>query len=314
MSESGALNPSFSARLGLYFALSRPTHSVIDLASPFAAATLCLGRLPDWPIMLLGALTAFAGYTAVYALNDLMDFRIDRQRLAGEEGGQDSQGYLDAVLVRHPLAQGLVSLWEGLAWTAGWALVALIGAYLLNPVCALIFLAGAGLEAIYCLMLKVSHLRILVSGVVKTSGSLAAAYAVDPSPNPWFLLTVFLWIFFWELGGQNVPADWFDLEEDRRLAAKTLPLRYGPEKAGQLVLLSLVLSLGLGLVLLGLVTPAALPWPVLAAFVVAGLVLLIHPGWLLARHQNRPQAMVLFNRASFYPLVTFALVVLGIYL
>ena len=73
--------------------------------------------------------------------------------------------------MRHPLAAGQVSFRDGLAWTGAWALVAFLGAYTLNPVCALIFLLGCGLEAVYCLLLKVSHLRLLVAGVVKSLGA-----------------------------------------------------------------------------------------------------------------------------------------------
>jgi len=39
------------------------------------------------------------------------------------------------------MAQGLLSLPEGLAWALSWAAVALVGAFLLNPVCVAIFLA-----------------------------------------------------------------------------------------------------------------------------------------------------------------------------
>jgi len=46
----------------------------------------------------------------------------------------------------------------------------LAGAYRLNPVCAYIFVGGCLLEAVYCRLLRVSHLRTLVSGLVKTLG------------------------------------------------------------------------------------------------------------------------------------------------
>ena len=138
----------------------------------------------------LGLLTAFAGYTAVYALNDVVDYRVDREK-ALQGMLPDAGGDLDAVYLRHPLAQGFLTLREALSWTVGWALVALIGAYLLNPVCALIFLAGGALEAIYCLLLRVSYLRVFVSGVVKTLGAVAAVFAVDPEPSLLFLTALF---------------------------------------------------------------------------------------------------------------------------
>ena len=116
--------------------------------------------------------------------------------------------------MRHPLAQGLLSLREGLVWTGVWALLALAGAYLLNPACALIFIVSIVLETLYCLMLQVSHLRTVVSGMVKTMGAVAAVFAVDPHPSVSFLILLFLWLFFWEIGGQNIPNDLTDVDED----------------------------------------------------------------------------------------------------
>ena len=64
-------------RLKLFLALSRTPHGLLDLATPGLAALLCLGGFPTPGVTLLGLLTVFAGYTAVYALNDLVDYRTD---------------------------------------------------------------------------------------------------------------------------------------------------------------------------------------------------------------------------------------------
>ena len=64
-----------------------------------------------------------------------------------------------------------------------WTILALIGAFILNPVCVLIFAGGCALEAIYCLLWRVSPFRTFVSGAVKTSGAVAAVFAVDPDPS-----------------------------------------------------------------------------------------------------------------------------------
>jgi 4-hydroxybenzoate polyprenyltransferase len=299
------------ARLKLFLALSRTPHGLLDLATPALAALLWLGGLPPWGVTALGLLTVFAGYTAVYALNDLVDYRVDREKLR-LQGGGEQPGYLDAVFRRHPLAAGQVSMKEGLAWTAAWAAVALAGAYRLNPVCALIFLAGCLLEAGYCLLLRVSHLRVLVSGLVKTLGGLAAVLAVDPEPAPGFLLLLCGWLFFWEIGGQNVPADWHDLAADRALAAQTVPVRYGPRGASLIALGALTLSVALS---------APLLWLALGHFALlrlglalgAGLYLLLLPALGLYRTRAKAQAAALFNRASYYPLAILALVFLGLF-
>ncbi len=286
-------------KLKLFLALSRTPHGLLDLSTPGLAALLCLGGFPPLGVTVLGLVTVFAGYTAVYALNDVVDYRRDQAKLS--KGGPRGEGYLDAVLVRHPMAQGLLSFKEGLAWALAWAAVALVGAYLLNPVCAAIFILGCILEAIYCFMLPRSHWRVLVSGVVKTLGGMAAVFAVNPSPSPLFLVLLFGFIFFWEIGGQNVPADWHDLEEDRRWEAKTVPVHYGPETSGRIVLGSLSLSLILLFPLIA-VSPLRFPWWLLAVALVSGIYLLIIPAARLYRTQERFQATVLFNQASYFPL------------
>ena len=286
-------------KLKLFLALSRTPHGLLDLGTPGLAALLCLGAFPPLGVTVLGLVTVFAGYTAVYALNDVVDYRRDQAKLS--EGGPTATGYLDEVMVRHPMAHGLLSFKEGLAWALAWAAVALLGAYLLNPVCALIFIFGCVLEAVYCFMLQKSHWRIVVSGVVKTLGGLAAVFAVNPSPSPLFLVLLFLFIFFWEIGGQNIPADWYDLEEDRRWNAKTVPVHYGLEASGRLVLASLSLSLLLLLPLVG-VSPLHYSWGLWALALAAGVYLLIIPAARLYRTREGSQAMVLFNKASYFPL------------
>jgi 4-hydroxybenzoate polyprenyltransferase len=296
-------------RLRLFLALSRTPHGLLDLAAPALAALLWLGHFPPLSVTALGLLTVFAGYTAVYALNDVVDYRVDREKLR-LEGGPKAGHYLDAVFVRHPLAAGLVSFREGLLWTGAWALVALLGAYRLNPACALIFLLGCGLEAAYCLLLKVSHLRLLVAGVVKSLGAVAAVFAVDPAPSPVFLALLFFWLFCWELGGQNIPADWHDVEQDRGLGAKTIPVVLGLKQAGALVMLSLAGCLVFSVAVLRL-TPMRFSFFQQFLVLAAGLYLLLLPAWRLSRSPTRNRAAALFNRASYYPLAVLAVVLLS---
>jgi 4-hydroxybenzoate polyprenyltransferase len=296
-------------RLKLFLALSRTPHGLLDLATPGLAALLCLGGFPPLKVLSLGLITVFAGYTAVYALNDLVDYRTDIVKISA--GRVAESGYLDGVMVRHPMAQGLLSFREGLVWALAWAAVALAGAYLLNPVCALIFITGAVLETVYCLLLRVSHLRTLVSGVVKTLGGIAATFAVDPRPSPVFLVLLFLWLFSWEIGGQNVPNDWHDLEEDLRWQAQTVPVRYGAESSARVILASLTASVLL-LPLLQVASSLAFSWGLKLLSLAAGVVLLIVPALRLYRAQERSGATVLFNYASYYPLVILLLTLMAL--
>ncbi len=299
------------SRLKLFLALSRTPHGLLDLAAPALAALLYLGYLPPLGVTALGLLTVFAGYTAVYALNDVVDYRVDQEKLRLQRTKEGH--YLDAVFMRHPLAAGRVSFPEGLGWTAVWALVALLGAYALNPVCALIFLGGCLLEAAYCLLLKVSQLRLLVAGVVKSLGALAAVLAVAPKPSPIFLAILFLWLFFWEMGGQNIPADWHDVEQDRSLEAKTIPVVLGLQRAAALALVSLTCSLAFSVVILRL---APVPFSLFPQLLIsgAGIYLLLLPAWRLFRGQTQNQAADLFNRASYYPLAVLAVVLINFFI
>jgi 4-hydroxybenzoate polyprenyltransferase len=288
------------SRMKYFLALSRTPHGILDMATPALAALLWLGSIPPGSVVFLGLITAFAGYTAVYALNDLVDYRHDRKKM--EQGGFSQIGAdLDALMVRHPLAQGLLSVKGAVLWTSVWAIVALIGAYLLNPFCIVIFLGAAFLETLYCLLWNTSPFRTLVSGTVKTAGPMAAVFAVDPHPSPAFLLTLFLWLFFWEIGGQNVPNDWTDLEEDRLFEAKTIPVRFGPQWAGAIIFLCLVLTVALNSLIMSR-TGSGEELLALMFSLGAGFFLLLFPAYHLLKTRGRPQALVLFNRASYYPL------------
>jgi len=298
------------AKIKLFWALSRTPHGTLDMATPALGALLWLGRFPSLEVILIGLMTTFAGYTAVYALNDVIDYRVDKEKLK-LCGNFDIDCDLDAATVRHPMAQGYLSFKEGLLWTVGWSIVAIWGAYYLNPVCILIFAMGGLLETVYCLLLKVTHLRTLVSGGVKSAGAIAGVFAVDPSPSPIFLSVLFLWLFLWEIGGQNVPNDWSDIEEDRRLNAKTIPVRLGTNSANTIILGSLAASLILSTIVF-YSSPILFEFPFLVAVVATGFFFFVLPAWILYQTKKPQYAMVLFNMASIYPLALLLIVVVKI--
>ncbi len=304
MKKAGAQSRAFLSNVKLFLALSRTTHSLLDLATPALSALLWLGAFPSPWIVTVGLLTAFSGYTAVYALNDLVDYRNDTERV---RNGllKDAGDYLDTVFVRHPLAQGALSFRKGLVWAAFWALTALIGASMLGPVCALLFVGGVVLEATYCLMLKVSYLRVFVSGLVKTLGGIAAVFAVDPTPSPVFLLLLFLWLFFWEVGGQNLPADWHDLDEDAELGHRTIPVQCGSRITSSLILSSLFITVLLGTYMLSTATGQFSIF-CSGASLLLGLFLLAEPAYQVCRSETMSDVDALFAKASLYPLALLA--------
>lgn len=288
-----------------FLALSRSTHGVLDIAMPGFAALLWLGHFPHWPVLLVALLTALAGYTALYALNDIIGVKVDREKFAG--AGPNPGYSVEASDLRYPIAQGKLSLGKGIAWFAAWYVIALIGAYWLNPLLIWVVLAAPLLETAYCLLFKVSWWRVLVSGVVKSLGPVAAVLAVVPRPDTALLGLMVAWLIAWEIGGQNIPADWNDVEEDRRVGARTVPLVFGPKIAGTVVLIALLATLALGW-FLPLMSPLALGLRFQLGMLAIGVVLLLVPGFQLFRSHEGRRAAKLFDRASLYPLALLALV------
>ena len=288
-----------------FLALSRSTHGVLDIAMPGFAALLWLGHFPRWPVLLVALLTALAGYTALYALNDIIGVKVDREKFAGS--GPNPGYSVEASDLRYPIAQGKLSLGKGIAWFAAWYVIALVGAYWLNPLLIWVVLAAPVLETVYCLLFKVSWWRVLVSGGVKALGPVAAVLAVVPRPDPAMLGLMVAWLIAWEIGGQNIPADWNDVEEDRRVCARTIPLVFGPKIAGTVVLIALLATLALGW-FLPLMSPLALGMRFQLGMLAIGVILLLVPGIQLFRSHEGRRAARLFDRASLYPLALLALV------
>jgi 4-hydroxybenzoate polyprenyltransferase len=280
------------------------------MATPALVALLWLGRFPDPILTILGLLTAFSGYTAVYALNDVVDHRSDKERLS-QTDRPVAPDDLDALIVRHPIAQGYLSLRQGIVWVLAWALAALFGAYALNPICVLIFLSGCLLEAVYCIMWRLSPFRTIVNGMVKSSGGIAAVFAVDPDPSWAFLAVLFLWLFFWEIGGQNVPNDLIDVEEDRRLKARTIPVVMGPRRARTIIMGAILVTVPMSSALFW-ISPVPQKAFSMAFGAIAGAVLLLYPALRLYKAGTPSLTLRLFNRASCYPVAMLTVVVAAI--
>ncbi len=95
-----------------FIPLTHTARSIGHGHTPDFAALLWIRGFPSLYVTVLGLITTFPGYTAVYALNDVVDHRVDKEKL--KRGGfQDYDDYLDAVLVYHPIAQGFLSFKEG---------------------------------------------------------------------------------------------------------------------------------------------------------------------------------------------------------
>lgn len=292
-----------------FFALSRTSHGILDLATPAFCALLWLGGFPHWTVILLSVFTAFAGYTAIYALNDIVGMTMDREKFS--KSALNAGYSVEASEWRYPLARDILSFKKGLLWMAGWFILALIGSYLLNPNIVFILIAAAVLEIIYCLLLKVTYLRTFVSGLVKASGPIAAVFVVDANPAIPSLALLFIWIFFWEIGGQNIPADWNDTAEDKAVNAQTIPIHFGVGKAGAIVVLTLAITV-ITSAFLPIISPIRLGIPYIVLSLIIGYLLLLKPGLQLNKNQDGRDAARLFDKASYYPVAQFSLIVMAL--
>lgn len=296
----------------LFLGLSRTPHGVLDMATPALAAVLWVGGFPPASVVVVGLITAFAGYTAVYALNDLIDHRVDQERLSLAETSEE-HFHVDKIMVRHPLAHGLLPYRSGLHWFAFWAGVALVGAWWLNPFCAALFVASALLEVLYCKMLRISHLKVVPSAIVKATGGLAGVYAVDPNPSLGFVAVLFLWLAAWEVGGQNIANDIVDKDDDERVSARTTATVKGLQESVFLLLVGVSMAVLGGTVIYWFAGPGV-GWIYPFGAVILGWFLLLQPAREVYYTPTQSTAAALFNRASYMPVSFLALALVSIYL
>lgn len=293
-----------------FIGLSRMTHSILDVAHPAAGALLVLGAAPRASTAALGLLSAFSGFTAVFALNDVMDAKVDAEKMAKYR--KESEAFdLDSVGTRHPIAQGSLSRGAAIGWVVFWGLLSLATAFLLKPLCALLLVAAVALELLYCKLLRVTHWKGLLSGVMVATGGLAGVFAVTDAPAPLAVLLFALWAAAWEIGGRNIPNDWSDVEEDVNLGVRTLPMRFGRPASSRIAA-----GFAAATILCSLAFPLAAPVGNRIAYLglalAAGLLLLALPALRWLRERSVESAMAYFNKACFYPLAIFAALVVSL--
>ena len=284
------------SRLRPILGFSRVLQATLSVAQPFVAALIALHGFPSPDRLILGLSAAWAGFMAVFALNDLMDLEVDRASLSHKRGYESYD--IDSAMSRHPLAHQQISLAAGRIWIGALATYAIAAAYLLNPPAVLLFLAAATLELTYCKLARRTPLKFLVSGAMVGVGALAGWVAMTDEVRIAEMAALFCWVFAWEIGGRNIVNDFADVEEDSRLGIKTVPLVYGPRVSAWLALFFLVATTVVALVLQPL---SHLSIAYLVAATTAGLYLLVWPGLTLLRNPVPQSAMALFNRASLYP-------------
>jgi 4-hydroxybenzoate polyprenyltransferase len=273
------------------FDLSRARQATLSIAQPGLAAVLAAGGLPAGRVVWIGLVAAWAGFLAVFSLNDVLDRRVDAAALRAGKAVVD--GYdLDAAFMRHPLAQGALSLRFSLAWVVGLALIAAVGAWRLGPLCLALFAAAVALEVVYCGLRSVTWAKTIVSGVMVGLGGLAGWAAV--APPRWNALPVFAFLALWEIGCRNLANDLADLGPDLAVGIRSVATTFGAVVAARATVVVAVAVL-VSVPFLGLGTVA------LVLALVSGAALVAWPAAILVRQPTSARAGWYFNRASLYP-------------
>jgi 4-hydroxybenzoate polyprenyltransferase len=282
--------------------LSRTRQALLSVAQPALAAVVALQRLPSLRQISLGLVAASAGFLAVFALNDVLDRRVDAESLS--MGKAATTGFdIDTAFVRHPLARGDLSPAVSLAWVGGLGLLSAVCAYLLSPICLALFALAVALEVIYCLLRRVTWLKTIVSGLMVGVGGLAGWAAVAPLSLA--AVPVFAFLALWEIGGRNLPNDLADVDVDRPLRITTVATVFGRQVAARA-------TLGVGLATLGALLFVQEPLIVTVASLAVGVWAIALPGVALVRAPTTEEAGRYFNRASLLPALVFALALLGL--
>ena len=284
-------------RASLLVDFSRSRQAVLSVAQPALGALLAQGGFPSLRIMSLGLVASTAGMLSVFALNDLLDLRVDREVVRSSTSLKIAEGYdIDVVTVRHPVALGVLSVRLAIAWVVGLGLVALGFAYWVRPGCALIFAGCVCLEAIYCALKRRTWLKTIPGGAMVGLGGLAGWYAVRDFDV--YALAFFFLLAFWEVFGRNVTNDLADVSHDAPLGIRTLATVHGPQwsaraSLGGTIAILIVAALQEGSLFLRLLLVVAAGWTMTL------------PALGLVGSPQERTAQRVFNRASLFPPVAF---------
>lgn len=304
MSTDAATTAVGGRRLLLHaiFDLSRTRQALLSVAQPALGAVIALGGLPTLRQMALGLVAATTGFLAVFSLNDVLDERVDKMALAA--GKAEFVGFdLDTVYSRHPIAGGQIPLRVALAWVGGLAVVSATIAYVLHPICLLLFGVAVALEVLYCLLRSVTWAKTFVSGAMVAVGGLAGWVAVAPLSARAIPLAAFLAV--WEIAGRNIPNDLSDVDADARTGIRTVATTYGGRTAARATLAGAVVTIG---ALRLFAIPA---WADVVLLLTAFWAMLL-PAISLVGKPSSEQAGAYFNRASLLPALVFPIVVIAL--
>ncbi len=264
-------------------------HTLFSL--PVIYSGVALGspdRFPPLSLLLLILVAATGARTAAFALNRIIDRKIDARN--------------PRTAIRE-LPAGLMTPAQGWGVFAVGTLVYLAAAWAIAPICLALSPAPLLVFVIYPLMKRFTLLAHFGVGLALALGPAAGWFAVTLSfrgLQP--LLLLFLFTFFWVAGFDIIYATQ-DTASDRREGLHSIPAALGDRRAIQVSGLLHLVGFGClaALVWTGLHWPAALPFLALA-----GLLLYLE-------HRMADNIAVAFFRINaFLGFVVLALVLAGV--
>lgn len=247
------------ARVRTYLSFVRFSHSVFALPFALAGALLASRHTPlTWPVAGWILVAMVAARSSAMGFNRLVDARFDAEnpRTANRE-----------------IPSGAMSRAEATVFVVVSAAVFIVAAWRLNPICLALSPVALGIVFWYSLAKRFTTYTQLFLGLAMAVAPVGGWLAVGGRGGwePWLLaLAIGTWV-----GGFDVLYACQDLEVDRRLGLRSIPVRFG-------VPASLLMSRGMHVITL--VCFVALAWVTpLSWFYFAGVALV---GALLVYEQS----------------------------
>lgn len=293
-----------SVLIGL-LASSRPLQATLSIAQPLIAAMLAFGGILPLDSFLVLAIGSLTGMFAVFALNDYLDYSLDRK---DSQRKLKAEWDIDSALTLHPYAQGMITKTQQLIWIGVNTLITIFILHRFSDWALGLFFLVIILEAIYCTLATKTKWKGILAGLIVSFGGFIGWFAAGGDLNYSLLACIGIVYFCWEIGGRNIPNDMADHSPDRQKGIRTIATQHGMERSSQLVFGFSIITI-LANIVLGIMTHLGTEYIALTSL--AGVYLLVLPGFKLIQQPTSPGALNYFNKASLYPVALFIGIILA---